>query len=490
MRCKNCDYRLWNLTSRRCPECGTPFLPSDFEFTPNSVRFCCPHCGQDYYGTGEKGHLAPIAFECVKCARHIHMDETMLLPTEGVAEESTVVDCVPWLERSRRGFFKAWIATIGMAMVRPGRLMRALPPGQSSAQAWWFAILSNALFALTFISPFFLLFMLVPIATGSGATAARSLKTLAAFMGGALLAATVGTLVVVALWGCVTHVVLRITGSTARGAKGSFQALCYAGGANILSATPCIGMYIGWIWWLISAVIMVKEAQQVRAWRAALSVLALPGLLTAAAVAFYVFLAVQTFSGAAPFGFGKLMLQGEAQIVLDGLNGYVADNRSGPNHAIELIVGDYLDASDVIEMRSDTLEEHVPVGSVTLERFAYLSESSRAEEAQAAIDALPDAVVAHRLGDFVFTYHGVDFSGPDPGLWLIVLSRDPNIISAATPARPIAVGLADGTVEVFEPDAFPTALAAQNALRAQYNLPPLPDPAQVTHVQPAGSGRP
>ena len=62
MRCQNCNYTLWNLTTRECPECGTPFLPSAQDFQPNSVRFCCPGCDQDYYGTSPRGHLVPSAF--------------------------------------------------------------------------------------------------------------------------------------------------------------------------------------------------------------------------------------------------------------------------------------------------------------------------------------------------------------------------------------------------------------------------------------------
>lgn len=31
MRCKTCNYRLWNLAGRTCPECGTGFRPSGFE---------------------------------------------------------------------------------------------------------------------------------------------------------------------------------------------------------------------------------------------------------------------------------------------------------------------------------------------------------------------------------------------------------------------------------------------------------------------------
>src|SRR5574341_95612 len=122
MFCKQCGYRLWNLRSRICPECGTAFRPSEFEFVGNAVQFCCPHCGQDYYGTGASGHLVPIEFDCVKCGRHIHMDEMVVLPTSGVEEEQTKVEHMPWLDPSR-GWVKAWLSTIGMALVRPMRLM-------------------------------------------------------------------------------------------------------------------------------------------------------------------------------------------------------------------------------------------------------------------------------------------------------------------------------------------------------------------------------
>jgi len=128
MRCKKCDYRLWNLPSRRCPECGTPFRPSEFEFVPNSVRFCCPHCSQAYFGTSPKGHLIPsTAFTCVACGRPVHMDDMVLQPAEGFSEEQTVPRHVPWLERDRHGFWRAWFRTIGMAMVAPGQLMQSLP---------------------------------------------------------------------------------------------------------------------------------------------------------------------------------------------------------------------------------------------------------------------------------------------------------------------------------------------------------------------------
>ena len=117
MRCRTCDYRLWNLPSRQCPECGTPFLPTDYEFVPNSVQFCCPHCHQAYYGTDEHGHLAPVEFDCVSCSNRIHMDDMILLPTAGLEEEQTRVEQMPWLDRARRGVVRAWLSSVGMALV-------------------------------------------------------------------------------------------------------------------------------------------------------------------------------------------------------------------------------------------------------------------------------------------------------------------------------------------------------------------------------------
>ncbi len=139
MRCKKCDYRLWNLPSRVCPECGQPFRPSEFEFPINSVQFRCPHCNQSYYGTGEKGHLVPIELECVSCHRHIHMDEMVLLPTEGIEEEQTKVDTMPWLERDKRGAVRAWFASVRMALVTPGRLIHTVPESTPVSSAVWFA---------------------------------------------------------------------------------------------------------------------------------------------------------------------------------------------------------------------------------------------------------------------------------------------------------------------------------------------------------------
>ena len=134
MRCKSCDYLLWNLKARQCPECGAAFRPSEYEFTANSVRFCCPHCDQSYFGTDDHGHLVPREFECVSCRQRVRLDDTVLRPAEGVEEAQTKPDRMPWLERERRGVLRAWFATIGAAMTRPQSLMRAIPDSTSTGR--------------------------------------------------------------------------------------------------------------------------------------------------------------------------------------------------------------------------------------------------------------------------------------------------------------------------------------------------------------------
>jgi hypothetical protein len=167
MRCKTCGYRLWNLTERRCPECGAAFLPSQFEFAPYSVQFRCPHCRQAYFGTDAKGHLVPAEFDCVSCGRRLRMDQMLVLPAEGVPEEQTRAPKVRWLERRERGPIKSWAATVGMAMVSPMRMMRILPADSPGGEAWWFAGFTTFLILAAAFTPFAVLFGIMTLVTRS-----------------------------------------------------------------------------------------------------------------------------------------------------------------------------------------------------------------------------------------------------------------------------------------------------------------------------------
>ena len=260
MRCKTCNYRLWNLPSRRCPECGTEFRPSEYEFMPNSVQFCCPHCGQAYYGTGPNGHLVPFEYECVSCGRRINMDETVVLPTEGVKEEQTNVGEVPWIERRKHGFFKAWFRTIGMGLVSPMALMRAMPRGPDSVTGWGFALLTIGLcLPIGMVFPCGLPFVFA-VGAGGGAGGPAGL-----LLGPGIGIAAVVPLVFAILlgWAAVTHLMLWVLNGDNEPFRRTAQAICFSAGAGVCLAIPCFSFYgIGWIWWIVSAVLMVKEGQR------------------------------------------------------------------------------------------------------------------------------------------------------------------------------------------------------------------------------------
>ena len=485
MRCKVCDYRLWNLGSRQCPECGTPFVPSQYEFVPNSVQFCCPHCQRAYYGTGPRGHLVPPAFQCAACGRHIRMDEMVLLPTAGLEEDQTRVDRMPWLDRERCGFFKSWFLTIGRSMVSPGRLMRSVPPDSPAHKAWWYAVWTNTPIMLLSAGGV-VLFGLVLVSQVLGGGVWAALAGLGAVLCVALLLAVVGTVVGIAIWGGLAHALLRLTGPTAGRLGYTCQAICYSTGANVLTALPCVGAYFGWIWWVVSAVLMVKEAQKVQGWRAALAVLALPALLIFSVITLYaVFIAV-VISNVSSMTTMPVAPQTETGTVLHAVLNHARDHDGqGPDHAILLVSGDYLSPPSLVAGASPALLEDVPVAGITLQRFANLSGDGQRLAARTAIDTLPDGTVAHRLGGFVFTYHGIDLADADAELWLVILSPEPDADALPSDAFFRVVGLADGTVQTIAINRLPARLAEQNGLRAELGLPPLPHPATVTHARPA-----
>jgi hypothetical protein len=480
MRCKSCGYRLWNLQARRCPECGTPFRPSDFEFVCNSVEFCCPHCQQAYFGTGPKGHLVPATFTCVTCGKPVNMDEMVLRPLAGVEEEQTKVPQIPWLERSKRGGFKALAATIGMALVAPTRLMQALPQKSSVGQAWWFAAVTNFLVLAAITVPFALLiWFFLP-----GRIASRSGMTGCSIAGIGLLIGFVGLLLYVALWGLLAHAGLCLTGRTASGLGRTYHAILYGSGANVCSAVPLCGVYVGWIWWIVSAALMLKEAQRVHGVRAALAVLALP-ILSLAALGFLSWTTTAAFTASGGAASAAPVAR-EVATVANAIRRYASQHGGrGPEHAIQLLTSNDLSASNLVSTFAFTGTDDVPVGAIKLSRWVELPAKKADAAAQAAINALPDGLVAHRLGDFVFVYHGMNLNAADPRLWLVIESPDPGSNPAQSHFQFIGVGRADGSSEAFPASSLPAKLAAQNALRAQCGLPPIPSPETVTHDTPA-----
>ncbi|HEX9832235.1 MAG TPA: hypothetical protein VGA66_03955 [Mycobacterium sp.] len=134
-----------------------------------------------------------------------------------------------------------------------------------------------------------------------------------------------------------------------------------------------------------------------------------------------------------------------------------------------------------------TYESDVPVVDATLEAYAAWPRPRQRRAEQVAASAVPVGAIAHRLGDFVFTYHGFDLRDADARLWIVIESWDPDAQMGAVGIQEtrIAVGIADGTVTEFDQDQLAAKLTEQNALRETLGLPPLPRPRAVRHGKPA-----
>jgi predicted RNA-binding Zn-ribbon protein involved in translation (DUF1610 family) len=492
VRCQTCGYSLWNIAARECPECGASFLPSEFEFVPGTVRFQCPHCGHDYYGSGDRGHLSPRSFTCEECKAAIDIDGMVLLPESGLSEEDTEPGVMPWIERKRRGLLKAFLGTILLAMTRPARLMRGVPKSASVGEALVFGIAMSAVtLALGLALPTIGYWAWNALVWGWGPEFWEIL-----WMAVMVAFAFFFVAGIIPLWAVCSHAVLRVTGGTRYSVDRTLQALGYSAGANVISAVPFVGWMLGGLWWSVSAVIMLSTGQKVHAGRAVVAVLALP-----AAIAVSVGVAVGLASWWAsttltfgPMGGGWAGLQLEASAVHNGLIAHaLSNNQQGPAHALKLLADGNVQTygwrtgSAFCHPATLTTPDDVPVGDGTLKALQMMDQLTRQQKLDPILEDLPEGIIAHRLGDFVFTYHGAVFDGRDADFWVLVMLPDPEINGTPAPDDSVLIGTGEYLSDLWEIpySSLVEALKEQNEYRATIGLPPLPDLLTVTHGEPA-----
>jgi len=475
VRCRQCNYRLWNLASRQCPECGKPFRPSEYDFTPNSVQFLCPRCRQTYYGTNPRGHLEPSAFNCVKCGTFLTMDDTLLLPADGVVEEQTELLAVPWLERETRGRVRAWWATAVMALKQPQQMMAALPEGYPVGGAVWYSFVTNLLIFAVSIGLIFSIPMLVA-AFASGRFGPAAVGMLIAVV--MVVGAAVSTILWMAVWGLLTHGVLRVIAQPQRGLARTLQAVCFSSGANVVTAIPCLGLYVGWIAWIVSAVLMVKRGQGVSGARAAIAVAGPPAVATVVgAVGYLIFLSQMIAGGimfpttTRPTGPG---LNSQA-IQMAMLRYAVSHGGAAPPHIGALLWEGELLASDLVVLGGDARASLIQLGDVSIGELEAMPLDARRARRDAALQSLPTSQPVYRFGDYVFTHRGVQ-AMPGTLHWIAIEWPASRGDEDMTPVRVIP-NL--GKAMQFSPAEFPNALAGENARRAADGLAPIPDPKTI-----------
>lgn len=517
MRCKNCDYPLWQIQDRRCPECGTGFRPSEFDFVLNSVRFCCPHCNQAYYGTGPRGHLMPSTFACVSCRQTVSMDDMILLPTEGVREEQTNVEVNPWLQRREQGLVRCWMSTALKALGTPNRLIEATPEGASTLSATLFALLTNGLYVCTGLILPIAVFMLIAV-FGARGGAAGALGPIGS-LGIMYLACVAAVMLGAFLWAAVAHGILLTTGPVTSGIGRTAQCMLYSSAAMVILAIPCIGFYFGFIgviWWGVSATLMLKVGQRVETWRAVVAVVAPLVAIAAVGVALLFAsiwystqqaaaaqqAAAQTQAAAAQAAANApsapanpLPNDQEATRIFQfaaGLRAHAQEQGDWPVHPAELLkpraiwpgqfVSSRLDPRNPYMDNSAERRGTVRIGSMSIDQFVSSDEPTQDAAVRSAMTLIPENAVACRVGDTVFVYYGIDLATADPELWTVIGADEPG--TNASSNRHIWVGKVDGSIDRLAAADFRAELAEQNALRAQAGLPPIPDPQTITADKP------
>ena len=179
------------------------------------------------------------------------------------------------------------------------------------------------------------------------------------------------------------------------------------------------------------------------------------------------------------------ILAGVSQTVTDALLERAGTNGGrGPAHALELLLDPGLAEGRFIVPLTSTALDDVPVSDTTLRDLALMAEDEKPDVIARAVAALPSGVVAHRVGDFVFTYHGAVLDERAAGLWVVVMCPDPDVNGPLGAVTPVFVGLADGSQLSLVRSTIRRVLPAQNRLRRELGLPPLPDPTTVTHDAP------
>ena len=496
MRCKTCQYPLWNIPSRTCPECGSPFAPSDFTFKPNTVRFRCPHCAQDYYGTSPEGHLVPNAFDCVNCHNHITMDDTIVLPAEGVNESQTQGQRpLGWTDPNRKSWRYAFYNTLGLSLALPHTLAKRLPEPAKPVAAIGFAAAMTAIPVIITIALAVALIVIVSFTSSPGTGTSFASFSVFGFFLAPTLAVTAAYLFVGAP---LQHLALAITGRNKRGFAGTIETAGFSSAPLLLTAIPCLGFYVAplaLLWWGTIQIFLLRFRHDIGWLRASIV-----GLIPAVIINALIISGIALLFARIP----SLPAQNarfNASMQQFNLQDWAASNNGlGPDNAL-LLLTDGAATEDEFFAENERQNAGTPtfpalnIGPHPFDDTLYLNNTT-ANAANALLDqSRPPNPAAQRLGDIVFTHFGIAidpyFLSPNanavvevnPGdLWWAIVLPDPASHRPPKPQDAVYIVTSITIDSTTYDQLLATELPAQNALRASFNLPPIPDPAAVPHA--------
>ncbi len=286
MNCPHCEYLLFNLTQPICPECGREFDVEQYQFAPSAVTFHCPHCDQAYYGNDAQGLPSPRAFTCAQCQREVTLRELRVVPSTPEVRGSRV-DVSPWDERERTGRVTGWWRMTGMVLSRPSEAFRR-SYATTIRSAWGFAaismyvgILPAMLIGLIFLFGVVLMPGGGPFGAGPGG--GPGLWMVLGALGMVPFLAILPLILAALVTGAV-HLALLALGPARRPMGDTFRTILLAMAPYCFYWIPCVGSSLAGVWFLVAAIMGVREIHGIGGWRAALAVLWLPAAYLALVV--------------------------------------------------------------------------------------------------------------------------------------------------------------------------------------------------------------
>lgn len=293
MHCRTCGYDLWNLAEPRCPECGNGFDLRTYRFTPGTVAFACPGCGNLHAGAGERYLPATAGTAvCQGCGEPMEVTRMRVVPLVPNPPDA-VGSVLPWEDRASLGWWRAWWRTTKLGMLDPGQVPRQARPGGTWATSYFYAATTYTIgiaVNVLLLVGFFAVLGVIAVVGGGSSFSAIEVLFLAAI-------AVLAPLMMFLFAAAPAHLFLWLFAPERKGGIGmTARFVNYAQAPVILMAIPVcgyqIGGSIGWVWAMVSAILMLRTAQGVSGLKASLAVLWLPAIfivLYLAAVAVMVF---------------------------------------------------------------------------------------------------------------------------------------------------------------------------------------------------------
>jgi len=254
-----------------CPHCSRELADGI------RVEFC-PYCG------GRLEEEPGAAEEREPTSEYDLSEEVPVFTAEPSEPEVEEEFYSAWEDRERLGLMAAWWETTKAVLFRPSRFFQRLQPMGKLGDALVFAIVwivigsvFQALYGLVLQGA---QFAIMRALTGEQATSGNPLLEwmgVGGFMGfsaaSGLVCGPIMGFVGLIISAGIYHLILRVLRGTGYPFEASLRALAYAQAYNFWQLIPLCGGYVALVYWLVLAIIGLKEVHRSRGAKAAAAVL-------------------------------------------------------------------------------------------------------------------------------------------------------------------------------------------------------------------------